>query len=276
MISVLILTLNEERNLPQCLEAVRWSDDVVVFDSGSTDRTVEIAKAAGARVVTRPFDNERLHRTASLQVGFKHSWVFNPDADEIPEPELIEEMKQVVQDDKQHDVAYRVRFKNMFMGRWLRFSSLYPTWIVRLFRPDKVAFERDINLRYVIHGSEGRLNGHLRHYSFNNGLHAWFDKHNRYSTAEAQEAIRLIQSGQGVRWRSLIGWNSVERRRALKELSFRLPFRSSLRFLYSYFVRLGFLDGIPGYTYCRMLAMYEGMIALKIREQRRRLRGLPG
>src|SRR4051794_36729019 len=90
--SVLILTLNEEQNLPRCLESVAWSDDVVVFDSFSSDRTVEIARAAGARVIQRRFDNERDHRSASLQVPFRHAWVYNPDADEVTPPELRDEI----------------------------------------------------------------------------------------------------------------------------------------------------------------------------------------
>lgn len=268
MISVLILTLNEERNLARCLDAVRWSDDVVVFDSGSTDATLDIARDAGARIVARRFDNERLHRTASLDVGFRYPWVFNPDADEVPEPDLVREMQDVVRDERRRQVAYRVRFKNIFMKRWLRYSSLYPTWIMRLFRPEAISFERNINLRYVVNGEKKRLGGHLRHYSFENDLHAWIEKHNRYSTAEAQEAIRLFASGQGVRWRDLLCRDPVARRRAIKELSFRLPFRGGLRFFYSYFIRLGFLDGYPGYLYCRMLAMYEFMIALKLQEYR--------
>jgi glycosyltransferase involved in cell wall biosynthesis len=273
MISVLILTLNEEANLPACLEAVRWSDDVVVFDSGSTDRTAAIARDFGARVVERRFDNERAQRTASLQVGFKHPWVFNPDADEVATPELCDEMLRVVQAGRP-EVAYRVRYRNMFMGRWLRHSSLYPTWIVRLFRPEKLSFERTINLRYVIDGPEGRLQEHLVHYSFNKGLNAWIDKHNRYSWHEAEEALKSMRQG-GAPWRDLLAWDAVRRRRALKELSFRLPFRPTLRFLYMYLFRLGFLDGRAGLTYCRLLALYEYLIVLKMREIRRREQGLP-
>src|SRR5438876_9194686 len=97
-ISVLVLTRNEEKNLRACLEAARWTDDLVVLDSGSTDSTVAIAKACGARVFTRSFDNERDQRTASLQLPFKNPWVFNPDADEVATPELCEEMQQCVAD----------------------------------------------------------------------------------------------------------------------------------------------------------------------------------
>ena len=273
MISVLILTLNEQANLLACLKSVSWSDDIVVFDSFSSDRTVEIACAAGARVVQRQFDNERDHRTASLQVGFKYPWVYNPDADEIAPPDLRDEMLRTVADASLKEVAYRVRFKNMFMGRWLKHSSLYPTWVARLFRPDKVRFERSINLRYVFDGPEGRLSSHFEHYSFNKGLDAWIEKHNRYAAHEARESIEALK--QRLSWKGLYFGDPVERRRFLKEASFRLPFRPTLRFLYMYFWRMGFLDGYPGFTYCRLLAMYERMIVLKMQEIQRREKGLP-
>lgn len=271
MISVLILTRNEERNLPAVLANVSWSDDIVVFDSFSTDRTVEIAKAAGARVIQREFDNERNQREASLRVGFKHAWVYNPDADELAEPELIREMQEAVNRIDRGAVAYRVRFKTMFFGRWIRHSSLYPTWVIRLFRPECVSFEREINLVYVIKGPEGRFNSHFLHYTFNNGISAWFDKHNKYSDKEALESQRELRP-LGVCARELLSRSSVDRRRALKELSIRMPLRPFFRFIYMYFVRAGFLDGRAGLTYCTMLTAYEYMIVLKIREAKLRKR----
>jgi len=273
VISVLILALNEETNLPRCLESVRWSDDVIVFDSFSSDRTVEIARDAGARVVQRRFDNERDHRQAALRLPFKHAWVYNPDADEVAPTDLRDEMISVVQDGSRKEVAYRVRFRTMFMGRWVKHSSLYPTWVTRLFRPDRISFERTINLRYIVDGPEGRLQNHFEHYSFNKGLNAWFEKHNRYSQHEAEESLKSLSDGQ---WSlaGLVARDPVARRRALKELSFRLPCRPLLRFAYMYLLRLGLLDGLPGYHYCRLLAIYEYMIVLKMKEIQRRQRGL--
>jgi glycosyltransferase involved in cell wall biosynthesis len=273
-VSVLILTLNEEHNLPSCLESLKWCDDIVVFDSFSTDRTVEIATSAGARVVQRIFDDEKSQREASLKIPFKHLWVYNPDADEITPPDLHEEIVKVISDPNRKEVAYRVRFRTMFMGRWIRHSSLYPTWVVRLFRPEKLSFSRNINLQYIIDGPEGRLDCHFEHHSFNKGLNAWVEKHNRYSWHEARDAIKSLEESS-VRWRDIFTTSSVSRRKALKELSFRLPFRPTLRFLYMYFLRLGFLDGWEGLTYCRLLSMYEYLIVLKMKELRRRRKRLP-
>ncbi len=268
-ISVLILTLNEELNLPRCLESVSWSDDIVVLDSFSSDRTVEIAKAHGARVYRRKFENERDQRTASLRLPFRHPWVFNPDADEVATPALRDEMLAAVRAAPPH-AAYRMRRRDMFMGTWIRHASLYPTWLVRLFRPEAIAFERSINLRYLVRGTEGRLENDLLHYSFQKGLESWFEKHNRYSSREAAETLQSLASGH-LDLAGLLSPDAVRRRRALKELSFRLPFRPELRFLYMYLVRLGFLDGRAGYHYCRLLATYEYMISIKVAELRHRV-----
>ena len=268
-ISVLILTRNEENNLPACLASVQWSDDIVVLDSDSTDRTRDIAAASGARVVTRTFEGELERRTFSLRgLTFKHPWVYNPDADEQTPDDLRDEMLAVVRDPARNEVAYRVRFKNMFMGRWIKRSSLYPTWVMRLFRPDRIRLDRCVNLRYAADGPVGFLQAHFVHESFANGLDAWIAKHNDYSQQEAREARDALAEGP-LEWRGLLAWrDSVRLRAALKQLSFRLPFRPTLRFLYTYFLRMGFLDGRAGLTYCRLLAWYEYMIVLKMNELR--------
>jgi glycosyltransferase involved in cell wall biosynthesis len=276
-ISVLILTKNEAANLPRCLESVAWSDDVVVLDSGSTDETVRIATDFGARVFHRDFDDEASQRTYSLKLPFKHDWVYNPDADEVASVDLRTEMLAVASAAGREEVAYQCRFRNMFMGRWLRYSSLYPTWVIRLFRPSSIRFERETNLRYVAAGAVGSLDAHFEHHSFNNGIEAWFEKHNRYSSGEARESLQSLANSR-VAWRSLLDFrpsHARERRRALKELSFRMPMRPLLRFLYMYLWRGGIFDGIPGFHYCAMVGVYEYMIVLKMLEQRRRAAGKP-
>jgi glycosyltransferase involved in cell wall biosynthesis len=275
-ISVLIMTLNEEANLPACLASLSWSDDIVILDSFSTDRTVEIARAAGARVYQRAYDTEDRQRMYGLtEIEFKYPWVYTPDADEITPPDLRDEMLAIARDPTRPEAFFKARYKNMFMGRWIRRSSLYPTWITRLVRPDRVHFERSVHSRCIGDGPTGELKSHFIHYSFNKGLEAWYDKHNRYSSVEADlSSSRRLE--HKIDWASLVSASSDRRRRGLKTLSYRLPFRPTLRFLYMYLLRGGFLDGRPGYLYCRLLAGYEFMIVVKTEEQRQRLRGFAG
>jgi glycosyltransferase involved in cell wall biosynthesis len=278
MVSVLILTLDEEVNLPRCLASVAWCDDIVVLDSGSTDRTVEIARAAGARVIHRPFDDWSSHQNwAAREIPFKHPWVYYSDADEVVTPELRDELLAVAKAAAERadgPAAYRVRYRNYFRGRWIRHCGIYPVWLVRFFRPQRIRWERTVNPTPAVDGALGRLEAHFEHHSFNKGLSAWVDKHNRYSTREAEESLRDLAAG-GFSLTQLLSRDPLRRRQALKRLSFRLPMRPALRFLYMYVLRLGFLDGSAGLAYCRLLAIYEYLIVLKMEEQRRRERGLP-
>lgn len=274
-VSTLIMTLNEEENLGRCLESLRWCDDIVVLDSFSEDRTVEIARAAGARVVQRAYDDEAGQRMYGLkEIEFRHSWVYTPDADEVTPESLRDEMLAIAADPTRPEAIFQARYKNMFMGRWIRRSSLYPTWITRLVRPDLVRFERLVHSRCVSDRPTGRLKAHFIHYSFNKGLSAWYDKHNRYSSVEAELALAGGRRPR-IDWRGLVSGDPADRRASIKAIAARLPFRPTLRFLYMYVLRGGFRDGWAGYSYCRMIASYELMIEIKTAERRRRARGLP-
>lgn len=275
MVSILILTLNEEKNIARCLESVSWSDDIVVLDSFSTDKTVEIAKRYGARVFQRKFDNWSAHQNwANDNIPFKHRWVYYSDADEVVSPELAAELQQIAADPATPHVAYRVRYKNFFLGKWIKYAGGYPIWVLRFFQPDKVRWERLVNPAPVVDGSSGFLRNHFLHYSFNKGFDAWFDKHNKYSMGEALETIRSLEEDR-FRLASLLAPDAPSRRRALKELSFRLPMRPIARFLYLYLLKLGFIDGKAGFHYCVLVSIYEYMVVLKVQEQRRRALQLP-
>jgi glycosyltransferase involved in cell wall biosynthesis len=272
-VSILILTLNEEQNLPSCLESVRWSDDIVVLDSYSTDQTVEIANAAGARVIQRRFDNWAAHQNWAVEnIRFVHPWVFYLDADERMTDELRQEIDSIAGDPNEARVAFYCGRKNFFMGKWLKYSFRTEA-IMRFFRPEKIRFERLVNPTPIIHGSHGHLRGRLLHYNFSKGLTDWIAKHNQYALFEAMEGAKIL-AGETGRVPSLVSRDKAQRRKALKHLSFRLPFRPTLRFIYMYVLRLGFLDGWAGLTYCRLVAFYEYMIVLKMKEIQRRGRGL--
>jgi glycosyltransferase involved in cell wall biosynthesis len=273
MISVLILTLNEEANLPACLESVKWSDDIVVFDSLSSDRTVEMAKAAEARVVQRKFDNYSAQRNAALKVDFKYPWVLMVDADEVVPDDLHVEIVDALTKVSQDVEMFRLRRKDLFLGKWLRRSGGYPTWFPRLFRVGCVWVEREINEEMHCKGAVANLAAHLVHYPFNKGIAFWLERHNRYSS---MEAVALAQETRTkMRLMSLFSRDPVVRRKGLKQLAYRLPCRPLIVFVYLYVIRMGFLDGAAGLRYCRMRAIYEYMIDLKVMELHRREKGQP-
>jgi glycosyltransferase involved in cell wall biosynthesis len=273
-VSVLILTLNEEANLAGCLNSCSWSDDVVVFDSNSSDHTIEIAKSGGARVYVRPFDNYAAQRNAALQsVSYRNPWVLMVDADERVPKDLVEEISKTVCEVDDSTAMYLMRRKDYFFGRWLKRSSGYPTWFGRLVRPNRVRVEREINEVYVADGRVGRLAAHLEHHPFNKGITWWFDRHNRYSSMEA--VLLAKERSLALDWVGCVSRDPLRRRRSLKQIAYRVPGRPLLMFLYLYFVRLGLLDGRAGLNYCLMRVCYEFMIDLKRREIATRTPGLP-
>jgi glycosyltransferase involved in cell wall biosynthesis len=273
-ISVLILTLNEEVNLAECVDSCSWCDDIIVFDSFSGDRTPEIAAAKHARFIQRRFDNYAAQRNAALtEVQFKHPWVLMVDADERIPPDLALEMERAVAQADAETVLFRMRRKDFFLGRWLRRSSGYPTWFGRLMRVGRVRVARDINEEYIPDGKAAHLQGHLLHYPFSKGIAYWYERHNVYSTMEAMAKISHADSTPAPA--SLWSADPIERRRALKRLGYRLPMRPAIVFLYLYVLRLGFLDGRAGLAFSRMRASYELLIDLKVLEAKRKGNGLP-
>ena len=268
---MLILTRNEEANIEQCLRSVSFSDDIVILDSHSTDHTVEIAsRFPNVRVVQRQFDTEYLQRNFGFEsINYKHAWVYVCDADERIPDDLRDELIQTVSDPNNPHSALRIRYKNYFLGKWIKRSSGYPVWIIRLVRPEKVRYEkRATNVHPIVEGSTGSLKSHFNHYSFNSGLRRWFDKHNFYSDREAYEAVQVRNVGMG-KAGSLFARDPMARRRAFKNLAFFLKGRAFWRFLFQYVLKLGFLDGVAGFHYCAMISMYEYWIELKIHEQER-------
>ena len=267
-VSVLILTLNEEQDLPGALASVSWSDDVHVFDSFSTDATVSIAEGLGAKVSQRVFDNYAAHRNAALnQIHFRHPWVLLMDADERCTPALAEEVERVAMANDSEIAAYRLRRRDYFENRWLRHAQISP-WYVRLVRPELTRYTREINEVLEIAGNVGELNSALDHYPFSKGMSHWLRKHDMYSSMEA----RLIVEGTGLQnpslRKALIAGDFHERRLHQKALFYRMPGRPFLKWLYMVFARRAFLDGRPGLTYARLQAIYEYMIVLKTRELR--------
>ena len=267
--SAVVLTLNEEHNIADCIRGLSaFTDDIVVVDSYSSDRTVEIARSfPNVRVYQRQFDTEYKQRNFALHdVEYGHDWVYICDADERVPEDLAKELVDTVNDPTKTHAAYRVRYKNMYLGKWIKRASSYPVWIIRLVRPRHVTYEvRETNVHPIVDGTVGELQRHFVHYSFNSGLVRWFAKHNYYSTREAMEGVRIRREGRPP-LTSLLAGDPMLRRRAMKNFSYFLIGRGFFRFFHQYLLRGGFLDGAVGFHYCVMISMYEYWIELKMAE----------
>jgi glycosyltransferase involved in cell wall biosynthesis len=264
-VSVLLLTLNEEANLPQCLDALSFCDDVVTVDSGSTDATRAICEARGVRVLNRPFDNFANQRNFGVDTaGFRNEWVLHLDADEVVTPEFIAALEAL--DPPSGIQAYFVPAKTMFFGKWLRRAGMWPSYQARLGRVDGLRFKQSG------HGQREDLMPHelgvfpeaYLHYSFSHGLEAWLQKHLRYARDEVEELLRQRTQARAGLYGAKLATGATGSRRALKGLVARFPLmlRPLMKFSYVYFFRMGFLDGRRGLAYAFMLAVYEGMIAV--------------
>jgi glycosyltransferase involved in cell wall biosynthesis len=275
-VSVLIPALNEARNIGACVESARWADEVVVVDSGSQDGTAELARERGAGVVRFQWNGAwpKKKNWALANVAWKGDWVLVLDADERVPAELAREIRSELE--RPRAEGYFINRRFMFLGQWLRHCGYYPSWNLRLFRRELGRYERlvdgdtgsgdnEVHEHVVLQGRTGRLQGELLHLAYPD-IATWMEKHNRYSNWEAR--VEVLGASGGAR-----GCGGVAARRRLREWSRRLPFRPSLRFIYSYLLRGGFLDGYAGYVFCRLLATYEMMSVFKAHELRARRRG---
>ena len=273
-ISILVLTKNEQQDLPACLQSVLWSDDIHVYDSGSTDDTLGVAQRFGAKVTQRTYGestlafggDEAAHRNWGLQnIPFKNSWVFVIDADERMTSDLVRTVNTAAASPGDH-VAFRIQRRDFFLGTWLKHVQTSPFYM-RLIRPEKIRHERLINTASVADGPVGQVAGYLDHFPFSKGMGHWIDRHNGYSRFEAQQIVSNRLAGEGFSWlKAFTAKDFHQRRYHQKELFYRLPFRPLVKFLLLYVVKSGFLDGRAGLTYAALQAIYEYFIVLKVRE----------
>ncbi|MCH4565439.1 glycosyltransferase family 2 protein [Halomonas sp. EGI 63088] len=264
-ITVVILTKNEEMVVARAIEsALNDYAEVIVLDSFSDDNTVNIARQAGAAVIQEPFKGYASQRNFALKdMPKSNEWIFFLDADEMISEPLTAELRRDFAQIKSGNFGMGyVRRKDFFMGRWIRRSSGYPTWFGRLCHASSVRVEREINEEYRCDRPVMRLSGHLLHYPFAKGVSYWMERHNRYSTAEAVEKIRGVKSGYGL----IFSHDPGLRRKGLKQIYMRLPFRPLIGFLYLYFFRGGFLDGKAGLRFALLRTFYELLISIKYDE----------
>lgn len=249
-LSIFIPTLNEEVNLPQCLESVkRIGAKIFIIDSNSSDRTIEIAKAAGCEVVQgewRTFSEKMNWAINKLPVTTP--WTMRIDADEWMTDELIDEIRKKLPISGAEVGAYSVNRRIYFLKRWIRHGGIYPLWGVRVWRTGSAKFEiRELDEHMVVRGRICNFENDIVDET-QRGLSHWIQKHNVYTDLEVSEIYRIRDDGD----LSLSLVAQAARKRWLKtNLYYRLPkfLRPALFWMYRYIFRLGFLDGIPGLIY---------------------------
>ncbi len=261
-VSVMIFTLNEEIHLPSCLACLTWCDDVIIIDSFSSDRTGQISREAGARFFQHTFEGFGSQRNWALDTTQpKHDWVLILDADERVTPELVSELAQVLASPTASVGAYRIKRRFHLWGRWLRYSSLYPTWVVRIVHKERVRYiNRGHAETQEVRGEVRELKGDLIDENLK-GMDEWFARQNRYAGRDA--VYELEQEQVPFSTMRLLSGDPLLRRAALKRLAGLLPARPLWYFLYSYLLRGGFRDGRDGLIFCFMKAMYQGMVLVK-------------
>lgn len=264
MISVVILTKNEEADLPHCLESVRWSDDVHVLDSGSTDKTFQIALHYKVKVSSNPFESFGKQRNYALDnLDIRHNWILFLDADEVVTKEFRDAVIKAVSIADHELAGFYCCWKMMLEDKWLKYCDNFPKWQFRLMRKGRARFtdfghgqKEDEVLGRIAYIKEPYL-----HYGFSKGWTHWIERHNKYTSQEA--AARLFNCPS---FGNIFARHASVRNPALKSWLSKLPGWPLLRFFHAYFLNLGFLEGMPGFIYCTNMSYYEFLVQLKMRE----------
>ena len=273
-VSVLVLTRNEEANIAACLQSVRWADEVFVVDSFSTDNTVVIAERLGAKVSVHRFQGYAAQRNWALgHLPFSNDWVLMLDADERVPAELAAEIARVARAPLEGPAGFYLKFRHIFLGRWLKHGGLYPTWLLRLFRRQRVRFEeRPLNEHAILDGAAGYLQQPFDHQD-RKPLADWVARHNRYAGLEAEEFLQeTLAGGYDSSIRIRLRGSQAERKRWVKlKIWNRLPLlaRPFLFFFRNYFLQLGFLDGRAGFVYHVLWSFwYPFLVSARVLERR--------
>jgi len=241
-VSVVVIAKNEEEHIAECVKSASWSDDVLVVDDFSSDRTAELAKSGGARVIQRKMDIEGRHRNVAYSQA-KNDWVLSLDADERVTPELAAELAALIKTGMK-DKAYTIPIRSFIGTRWIRYANWYPAAKVRLF--DKRSFkyeEAEVHPRVFIDGTCGHLAKDILHYSYKD-YHEFFQSLNNQTTLEARKWFK-------------------ERRK----INFLKMYRKFLsRFLKAYVQKQGFRGGLLGFMVSYSAGLYQVMSYVKYRE----------
>lgn len=252
-LSVVIPTLNEEENIGECLESVKWADEIIVVDMFSSDRTIEICHQYTDKIYQ---NNDNRVLNVNVNLGFKKAtgdWILYLDADERVSLELKEAILEIVRSGSVYD-GYYILFKHHFLGKWIRYGGAYPSYIKRFFRRGKGKFPcRIVHESLVIDGKIGYLNKPIMHYSHET-IDGFISKINLYTSQEAETKFKL---GQRVSIFAIIS----------------APLKN---FFKRYFLQCGFIDGIHGLVRSVLMALYSFLWRAKLWELHQKNRHTAG
>lgn len=233
-VGCVVITKNEEANIQDCLNSVRWTDELVVVDAESCDKTVELARACGAKVSVRPWPGFGLQKNFGMAQA-SSDWILILDADERVTEELRGEVKTCLAGWRPGaPVAYRIPRRNFFYGAWVQRGGVYPDHQVRLFRRGTARYnDVAVHENLIVDGEIGTLVGHLDHYT-ERRIRDHFKKFGLYTTLAAQEKAKTVQT---------VGWTD-------------LVFRPLVVWIKTYVLKQGFRDGVRGFIVCVFASMY--------------------
>lgn len=236
MLSVIVITKNEERNIERCLRSVQWAPEIVVVDAESTDNTCKAALQFGAKVITRTWEGYSAQKEFALRHA-SHPWALSLDADEEVTPELREEIQAVIGSAEAND-GYEISRKSYFLGKWIQHCGWYPGYQLRLMKKTKARIHhRPVHEGFMVEGSIGRLSGSINHYSYRS-LHHYIEKMNEYSSLDV---ANKFSAGKKIRWFNFL----------LNPLS---------AFVRMYFSLQGYKEGMHGF----LLASYSALHVMVI------------
>ena len=264
-ITVIILTKNEELNIEKAIvSAKQIAQRIIVVDSGSSDKTMDIAKATGAETFYHDWEGHAKQFNWALDnCGIKTEWVFRLDADERISNELAEEINKVTSDKSSENIdGFEMRLRLYFMGKWIKHGGTHNHYFLRLFRYGKGRVAETLMDEHItVEGSVQKLNGDLIHYDYK-GLNVWLNKHIWYSDLEIAMYHTQSNSSEG---------NENQKKR--RGFYYRLPMflRARMYFWYRYYIQLGFLDGKEGKIFIYLQSYwYRFLIDAKLFEERRK------
>lgn len=248
-LSVCIIALNEEKNLPTCLAGLGFADEVIIIDGGSIDRTVEVGRKLGARVIERTFDGFVNQRNFALST-VKSPWILIVDADEVVTPGLQEEICKIINDPDLLNIAYRIPRMSYYLGQWIHYSGWYPDYNIRLLRNGSGSYTGGmVHESLQVEGKVGTCRNHLEHYSYET-VSDHLLRIDQYSTLIAQD--RFIRGKKsGITWAIL---------------------KAVMKFFLMYFYRFGFLDGRAGLVIAVLGSYYNFLKYVKLWELNRGIR----